>query len=216
MVVAVALGILCACACALAFDQARGCRRLEAELDRARDSVRIDELTTLRTRRTFIEELELEVMRVARTGQPSSVVVISIAPPRLEEAEADARRRVFAQVLRSEVRTVDIGYRVGPDEFALILPDTRARGGMVAAGRIEESFIASGAGAVTAGVAEAGPGIDAHHLFRHAYHALMAAGRRGHSTVLAYSRELERGSEADGLERLGEIEPAHGSSSSPR
>jgi diguanylate cyclase (GGDEF)-like protein len=216
MVLAVALGTLLACACALAFDQARRCRRLESELDRVRDSARIDELTALRTRATFMEDLELEVMRVARTGQPSSVLVLSIAPPGLGDAEADARRRVFARVLRSEVRTIDIGYRVGPDEFALILPDTRARGGMVAAGRIEESFIAGGAGTLTAGVAEAGPGIDAHRLFRHAYRALMAAGRRGHSTVLAYSPELERCAEDHGLESLGEIEPAHGSSPSHR
>ncbi len=181
-------------------------RGLEAQLRDARRNSRTEEETELRTREAFLEDLELELMRVARTGRPACLVVMSAG-------RSDGLRELAA-LIRGAVRSVDIAYRIAADEFALILPDTRARGGLVAAGRIEEELIGEGVadGGFAAGVAEAGPGLDRRAIFRHAYCAYLAAGRDGASTVLAYSPELERGTGPDELRELPEIEPVDGSS----
>jgi len=186
-------------------------RRLRAQLAHARTLSRVEEVTSLRSREAFIEDLELELMRVARSGRPASLVVLSVNGGPVEGAALDRHRRQLAQTIRATVRTVDTAYRIGSDEFALILSDTRARGAMVAAGRIEEELLAAGTpdGSLTAGVAEAGPGLDRHELFRNAYCAYLAAGRAGRSTVLAYSPELELGD--DEVSPVSEIRGVEGS-----
>ena len=65
--------------------------------------------------------------------------------------------------------------------------------------------------AVRAGMAETGPGLDRHALFRNAYCALLAAGTDGRPAALAYSPELERGTARGRLAGLAEIEPSEGS-----
>jgi GGDEF domain-containing protein len=152
----------------------------------------------LRGRKLFAEDLDREVLRAARSGHPACLVLLRL--------ERDPAARMLLGVMATELRAVDLRYRLGADEFALILPDTRARGGLIAAGRIEESLLlATGTTELAAGVAELGPGIDRDQLLRNAASALQLAGRRGHSTVLAYSPLLE-----------DEIEPAQGSARSPR
>jgi hypothetical protein len=89
--------------------------------------------------------------------------------------------------------------------------ETRARGALVAAERVEQAVRASGAGALRAGIAEAGPGIDRHELFRNAYCALLAAGDSGRPRTLAYSPELERRPGAGTFAGLAEVEPIRGS-----
>src|SRR5205807_3439629 len=101
---------------------------------------------------------------------------------------------------------VDRGYRIGTTEFALILPDTRAQGGAVAARRVVGALLETGslAGRVSAGVSEAGPGIDRHLLFRNAYVALLAAARDVDEHVLVYAPELEPRGGAASVEGLSE------------
>ncbi len=186
-------------------------RGVRSELREALLNSRTEAETELRTRQAFLEDLELELLRVARTGRPACLIVLSAN--RSQGADQRHRVRELAAVVQSAVRSVDIAYRIAADEFALILPDTRARGGLVAAGRIEEDLLADGIrdGSFAAGVAEAGPGIDRRAIFRHAYCAYLAAGRDGASTVLAYSPELERGGGPDDLAGMPEIEPVDGS-----
>jgi diguanylate cyclase len=196
------------CTCGFTLHLLRRGRQLQAKLDEVRGSSRIDHPLLLRSRQSFGEDLQLELSRVDRTGRPACLVVLSLGEEQGDQ-QADGRRAIGAQVLRSTIRMIDLGYRIGAEEYALILPETRARGGLVAAGRIEEKLLAAGVVGITAGVAEAGPGIDRHQLFRHAYCALLSAGRGGHSTVLAYSPELEQsGAWGAEVEGLSEIEPA--------
>ena len=141
--------------------------------------------------------------------------MFSLEQPSEDAAARDARREAFVHVLRSTVRMIDVAYRTGTNEFALILPDTRARGALVAAARVERSAEANGL-RVTAGVAETGPGLDRHTLFRNAYCALLSAGTEGRPTALAYSPELEHGSARGRLAGLADIEPTEGSPRSHR
>ncbi len=198
--------LLCACTCALCLLR-RG-RRPELELQKSKGSLRIDHAALLRSRQSFGEDLQLEVARVARTGRPACLVVLSVDEPE-SVRDAGARRNTLARTLNSTVRTIDLRYQIGANEFALVLPETRARGALVAAQRIAQALHVAGVGTITAGVAELGPGIDHHLLFRHAYCALLAAGHDGRSYIVAYSLELEQAASwAAALEGIRQIEPA--------
>ena len=191
-----------------AFDR----QRLRRELKVLRRLVRVDPKLVVRTSEAFGEELEIEVLRAERSGGASTLVVFSVADRDGDSSESDheARRETFVGVLRATVRTIDVAYRTGPDEFSVILPDTRARGALVAASRVERSARANGV-ALRAGVAETGPGFDRHTLFRNAYCALLAAGTEDRPFALAYSPELERGTTRGRLAGLADIEPSEGS-----
>ena len=168
-------------------------RRLRAQLEALRASGRIDQASSLRTRQAFSDDLELEVLRVARTGRPASLILLSVGDDGV--TDADFPRDVLGHVLESAVRAIDLRYQTGGNEFALILPETRAQGGLVAAARIETKLAAAGVGPITAGVAELGPGMDRRTLFRNAYSALLAAGRSDRPNLLEYSPEIDRSSE---------------------
>jgi diguanylate cyclase (GGDEF)-like protein len=184
-------------------------RSLGREVASLRDWARVEGATMLRNRRAFVEDVELELSRAGRAGSPASLIVACFDSP--EDADAaDACGREFARAAGAVTRAVDVAYRIGAAEYALILPDTRARGALVAAARLEQAVAEGNAPCVLRlGLAEAGPGVDRHELFRNAYCALLAAGRDGRPTVLAYSPELERsGANAD-LTSLGEIRAAN-------
>ncbi len=187
----------------------RSRRRLEAQVLELQRNARIEGLTLLRNQAAFKEDLDLELLRSERTAQPASLLVLSVDSHPWTEPAGEAPRQELARVMSGAVRDVDVGYRIGSDEFALILPGTRARGALVAADRVCAALREAGApaGSVTVGVAEAGPGVDRRALFRSAYVALLAAGRDQQADVLAYSPELEPTSEPAELHGLARIEP---------
>jgi GGDEF domain-containing protein len=192
-----ALTLLLACACAIAVRAHRRATRLQADLDGLRAGLRRQPGAPLPGREAFLDDVELELSRIARTGRPASLVVLgcdaaAIGDGRRSDA-ADAQA-TLVRVLRGSLRSIDLPYRIGTTEYAVILPETRAEGGRIAAARVSERVAAATGVTVTAGVAEAGPGIDGHELFRHAYCALLAAGREGQPAILGYSLELERSS----------------------
>jgi diguanylate cyclase (GGDEF)-like protein len=192
-------------------------RRLEAQVLELQRNARVEGLTLLRNEAAFKEDLDLELLRSERTTQPASLLVLSVDSHPWTEPAGDAPRQELARVMSGAVRAVDVGYRIGSDEFALILPGTRARGALVAADRVCAALREAGApaGSVTVGVAEAGPGMDRRALFRNAYVALLAAGRDRHADVLAYSPELEPTGDPAALDGLGRIEPVEALSDAP-
>jgi hypothetical protein len=204
IVLVVLLCLLALVAAVAVFDR----ERLRRELVAVRRLVRLDPKLVVRTSEAFGEELDIEVLRVERSGRPSSLIVFGIAPG--DDDRTEMRREAFVHVLRATVRTIDVTYRTGPDEFALILPDTRARGALIAASRVERSALANDV-RITAGVAETGPGLDRHTLFRNAYCALLSAGVDGRPGALAYSPELDHPSVRGRLAGLADIDPTEGS-----
>jgi diguanylate cyclase len=187
-----ALTFLLASACAVALHARRRARRLRADLARLHASLRAQPGAPLRGREAFLDDVELELSRIARTGRPASLVVLGCDEVASGDRRGSEGQLMLARVMRASLRTIDLAYRIGATEYAVILPETRADGGLIAAGRVAAQIAAATGSAVTAGVAEAGPGIDSHELFRHAYCALLTAGRDGHAEVLGYSLELER------------------------
>ena len=93
-----------------------------------------DPLTGLRNRRCFEERLAEEVQRAGRRAH-ASLAVVAIDVDGLKElndrdghAAGDVALRSVGRFLESVVRGQDSCYRVGGDEFALLLPDTGAGG----------------------------------------------------------------------------------------
>jgi diguanylate cyclase (GGDEF)-like protein len=88
---------------------------------------RTDQLTGLADRLTFLQMLELEVVRAARQGTALAVVVFAIDDLEgITRAQggrtADDIVRVVAATLADGVRLVDTVARLGPDELGVIAP----------------------------------------------------------------------------------------------
>ena len=209
LVVVLTVVVLILFACVVGGSLSR--RRLERELAVARDAARVEQLTRLRNRRAFREDLEIEVLRCDRAGSPVCLVILALIPDPSDDEVSEGVREQLVHVMTSEVRAVDVGYRTGVNEFAMILPNTRAWGGEIAARRVVEAFRVAGSGCdVVAGLAEGGPGLDRRKLFRNAYSALLATSRDGNASVLAYAAELDRTAPSGELEGLPEIDALDG------
>lgn len=100
--------------------QATSCLRTEVITDR---------LTGLLNRRAFDRDLRDETARSARYRHPFSVVVMDLdglktVNDRKGHAAGDECLRSLARGLNSALRLTDSAYRVGGDEFTLLLPGT--------------------------------------------------------------------------------------------
>jgi diguanylate cyclase (GGDEF)-like protein len=89
-----------------------------------------DPLTRLLNRRAFNDQLAAEVARSARYGHPLTLVLCDLNGFKAlndahGHAAGDAALERIGGVLLGALRTVDAAFRIGGDEFALLLPDTR-------------------------------------------------------------------------------------------
>ncbi|MDX6532462.1 MAG: hypothetical protein QOF68_206 [Gaiellales bacterium] len=107
-----------------------------------------DPLTRLLNRRTFQRQLELESARSARYGRPFALVVGDVDRfKRLNDQHGhqagDEALEAIAGVLLDGRREVDSVYRIGGDEFALILPEVGADEATAVIERIRERLATS-------------------------------------------------------------------------
>ena len=183
-------------------------RRLSRKLTELRTTTRAPVGAPLGKRNAFMDDLDQELRRCDRTGRPTSLVIVRLSLGRLRDGIGGPVRPDLPVVIAGAVRSIDVAYRIGPNEIAVIVPETRARGALLAAARLEERLLAAGvpSGTFTAGVAELGPGVDRIQLCREAYCALLVAGVGGRPRILTYSPELERVARARGLRGTGEVE----------
>ena len=107
-----------------------------------------DPLTRLFNRRAFNERLEQEVSRSMRYGHPMALVLCDLNGFKAVNdthghAAGDALLQLAAQRLVSVVRTTDPVFRVGGDEFVILLPQTSKESALVVARRLLEYFRAN-------------------------------------------------------------------------
>jgi diguanylate cyclase (GGDEF)-like protein len=100
-----------------------------------------DELTELANRRYFMETLETELRRAERFNEPLALVFADLddfkrVNDRFGHHVGDDVLRAFADVLRGRVRAIDLGARLGGEEFAVLLLETDLEG----AERLAESL----------------------------------------------------------------------------
>ena len=104
-----------------------------------------DPLTDLYNRRLFAETFEKELNRARRYSQPLGLVLLDLH--RFKEVNdkhghprGDEVLRAAAATLKKALRTSDYAFRIGGDEFALILPQTDAAQALALARRVETVF----------------------------------------------------------------------------
>ncbi len=113
-------------------------RRLEAALTSLREVAATDPLTGLYNRRRFDEALDWECQRAARSGRPFSLLLADLRGLKrindtLGHHAGDALLQSVARALRHSVRATDLVFRIGGDEFALLLPETGVEGAALVA-----------------------------------------------------------------------------------
>ena len=115
------------------------------ELKRLQLNAVTDPLTDLYNRRLFNETFEKELNRARRYGQPLGLVILDLH--RFKEVNdkhghprGDDVLRAAAATLKRSLRTSDSAFRIGGDEFALILPQTDAPQALALGRRVQTVF----------------------------------------------------------------------------
>jgi diguanylate cyclase (GGDEF)-like protein len=146
---------------------------------------RTDALTGLLNRRAYEERLAIEAARSARYGHPLALGLFDLdgfksVNDQLGHPAGDAVLQGVAKAIDSS-RLTDDAFRIGGDEFALLMPETKLEGAKIAAARvvkaIEEAHLRDDAVTACFGVASlsSGDGIALHDA---ADRSLLAAKRR--------------------------------------
>ena len=104
-----------------------------------------DPLTNLYNRRLFAETFEKELNRARRYGLPLALALLDLH--RFKEVNdmhghprGDDVLRAAASTLKKALRTSDSAFRIGGDEFAVLLPQTDAAQALALSRRIEAVF----------------------------------------------------------------------------
>lgn len=121
------------------FEASRG--RLRDAYDEVREFALVDGLTGLGNHRSFQEAFESEMSRAQRYGQDLSLVLLDLDEFKLVNdaqghAVGDSLLAEVGRLIRRQIRRSDRAFRIGGDEFALILPQTAADGAQQLARRL--------------------------------------------------------------------------------
>ncbi|OLD82540.1 MAG: hypothetical protein AUF67_03800 [Acidobacteria bacterium 13_1_20CM_58_21] len=115
------------------------------ELKRLELDAVTDPLTGLHNRRLFAEIFEKELNRARRYGQPLGLVTLDLH--RFKEVNdkhghprGDDVLRAAAATLKKALRTSDSAFRIGGDEFALLLPHTDSPQALALSRRVPTVF----------------------------------------------------------------------------
>ena len=159
-----------------------------------------DGLTGLSNRRRFDEVLAREWSRAVRTSQPLSLILLDADSfkgfnDRYGHQRGDEALKLIARAIEAVIgRSGDTGYRVGGEEFAVILPDTDKEGARIVASRIQQAVVGwklphassnHGVLTVSCGLAQIPEAVamEPAGLFRAADAALYEAKRSGRNCV---------------------------------
>ena len=164
----------------------------EGELEH-RDRAVLDPLTGL-LNRSSLESRAVEIEQQARlTGGPVSLVLLDLDRfKRVNDTHGhergDAVLRDVAYEIRKSLRSFELVYRIGGEEFLVLLPGVALPHAVEVAERVRHAVTEARPGdldvTISAGVAAAaGEAIRYAQLFRDADHALLAAKRAGRDRV---------------------------------
>ena len=167
---------------------------LQQAYDRARLDALRDGLTGLGNHRAFQEELDAQVAAARDAKVPLAVLMLDVDDLKtVNDAKGhvagDDLLRATAQVLRANARRDDRSFRIGGDEFALILPGLDGAAAELVANHLLAGALSGNQGGVgsfsiTIGVAAfPSPSADRQQLVVHADAALYSGKRHGRTTV---------------------------------
>jgi diguanylate cyclase (GGDEF)-like protein len=118
---------------------------LGRRVDKLSDEARRDPMTNVGNRRLWEECLAHEVQRAAHAKMPLSLLMVDVDNlKKLNDAGGhgigDTALSLVGEVLNRTCRSRDVAARFGGDEFALLLPRTRASEARIVAERIRTSL----------------------------------------------------------------------------
>jgi diguanylate cyclase (GGDEF)-like protein len=161
----------------------------------ARQLADLDALTGLHNRRYFHETLAREVARAHRYQRNLALIIFDLDDfkainDQIGHLAGDAVLSEAAERVREVVRSADIACRVGGDEFAVILPESRLADADQLYARLQKAVSARPVGEagllrISAGVAELRPDDDSISFFQRADNALYGAKEKGKGQVVA-------------------------------
>lgn len=122
--------------------------QLRSEVNALSALVRTDELTGLFNYRHFMQAMELEIERTRRSLRPMALIMLDldhfkIFNDRWGHVFGNSSLVHIARLILGTSRKLDIACRFGGEEFAIILPDTSLRSGVLLANRLHQKIAAS-------------------------------------------------------------------------
>jgi diguanylate cyclase (GGDEF)-like protein/PAS domain S-box-containing protein len=122
-------------------------KELEQAFAREQQLARIDTLTGVNNRRHLFELAEHEFNVATRYGSPLSVLMFDIDNFKLindgfGHAIGDRALQYITQLVKTQLRSVDVVGRYGGDEFIILIPQTNAQDAHVVGERIRASIAA--------------------------------------------------------------------------
>ncbi len=168
-----------------------GGRSLAVRYQSAEERSSRDSLTNLANHRTFQEEIQREVARALRHGSPLSVAMVDVDDFKVVNDRAGHRHGdemlVELGAALDSGRLTDRAFRIGGDEFALILPQTDREGAAAAAEWLRATAAVRLPGTtISIGLATLGPEGDANVLRDQADAALYEAKRLGRDRAVSF------------------------------
>jgi diguanylate cyclase (GGDEF)-like protein len=176
-------------------------RHVDALVSRLADTASTDPLTGILNRRGFREYFELEIERAKRSGRPLSVVACDLdhfkaVNDQFGHDAGDAALISLADTLTLTSRRIDTAGRMGGEEFAVLLPNSDARGAYIYAERLRAEVRHTYGDTpfdltVSIGIASyPSHGETMEELLRCADEALYAAKRLGRDRSVVYSSSV--------------------------
>jgi len=171
---------------------------------RHRTAAMIDPLTGIANRRAFLQEAADLAKRHGSDPRPAAVMLIDLdhfksINDRFGHAVGDRVLEIFTAAANESMRSSDLFGRIGGEEFAAILHDTRAGEALIIAQRIRETFAYVAcevdgrpvAATVSIGLVHCdGPVLDIAELLSQADQALYFAKENGRNRVEVASLDL--------------------------
>ena len=178
----------------------------------ARDAALRDSLTGLGNHRAFQESVTRMVDQTRRYGTPFALVLLDIDEfKRINDtrghAVGDDLLAEVGELIRSTTRIADAGYRIGGDEFAILLPSTDAKGAEILARRLLSRGLEDRSGARFQGPISFSAGITVCPTFgttrvelaAQADAALYRGKRAGRTIVTVFDTAMDRGHVDEGM-----------------
>jgi diguanylate cyclase (GGDEF)-like protein len=118
---------------------------LEKAFQKMEQLASTDQLTGLYNRRSLLERIEIETVRMGRSWKPFSFIMLDIDNFKKVNDEfghecGDTVLKLVSQILTSSLRLQDVSARWGGEEFLLLLPDTTIDGAAQLAEKIRQSI----------------------------------------------------------------------------
>lgn len=166
---------------------------------RARSDALMDGLTGLGNHRAFQEELSRQLEHAERYGSTLSLLLMDVddlkkVNDELGHAGGDALLVAVGRLASAVLRRSDRAFRVGGDEFAMLLPQANLDDGLLVARRILSGAVGGGDPSKPVAPFSLSIGVSAypaptqfgHELYPHADRAMYWGKRHGRTSVVPY------------------------------